>query len=136
MSEDTERTVDDVMAELNDNQRKFVLARLNTRFDRDATEQCGLHEKTPAAWRQRGIPIDEAIDLMRLEAVQHAREALKGAAALAVDTVIAEMRDKGAERVRAALAVLDRIGLPATSKVEGSIEAAGVMIVLDNGETG
>jgi alkylhydroperoxidase/carboxymuconolactone decarboxylase family protein YurZ len=127
----TERTLDQVLAELNDLQLSFVIARVNTRFDREAAAIVNCHEKTPAKWRDRGVPIDEAIRLMKLTAVQSAKEVLGAAALLAAEVLVEELREKGPEKVRAALAVLDRVGLPATQRVEGEIEAAGVMIVLD-----
>ena len=130
----TERTLDEVLDELNDLQLKFVLARVNARFDHQAAQAAGIHGKTPIRWRKKGVPIDEAIRLMRINAIQSAQEAIKAAAVLAVDTIIDEMTTKGPERVRAALAVLDRVGMPATNRLEGSIEAAGVMIVLDDGQ--
>ena len=134
MTADTERTLAETLDQLNSLQLAFVKARAITRFDRQAAEIAQCHEKTPIRWRQKGIPIDEAVRLLRLSAVQDARDQLCAAASEAVGVLLDEIRTDGPERVRAALAVLDRVGLPATSRVEGEIEAAGVMIVLDDGQ--
>jgi len=72
---------------------------------------------------------------MKLNAVQSANEAMSAAALLAAETLVAELKEEGPERVRAALAILDRVGLPATNRVQASIESAGVMVVLDDGAT-
>ena len=130
----TEHTLDEVLDELNPLQLAFVRARAVTRFDKQAANIAKCHEKTPIRWRKLGIPIDEAVRLIRLSAVSDAREQLSAAASEAVDVLVEEMQKRNPERVRAALAVLDRVGMPATNRLEGSIEAAGVMIVLDDGQ--
>jgi len=57
-TERPERTLDTVLTELNELQLRFVWARATSRFDKQAADIAGCHEKTPAKWRQRGIPID------------------------------------------------------------------------------
>jgi len=42
----TERTLNDVLEELNDLQLTFVLHRMNCRFDTEAAELAGCHPKT------------------------------------------------------------------------------------------
>ena len=131
MTGDTDR-LDEVLSQLNALQLKFVEARIDTRFDREAAAKAGCHEKTPIKWRKDGVPINEAVELLLQERIRSARDSMRAVAPRAVAVLVDEMEKGGPERVRAALAVLDRIGLPATSRVEGEIATAGIMVVLDD----
>ena len=135
MTEDnTERTLDDVLAELNPLQLAFVKARAVMRFDKHAADEAGCHEKTPIRWRKLGIPIDEAVKLLRIGAIQDARDQMSAAATEAVEVILKVMRKgNNSQKLRAAEMVLDRVGLPATTHIDGTLETAGLMIVMDDG---
>ncbi len=131
ISSNTERTLATVLSELNELQLKFVMYRINTNTDTAAAKLAGIHSKTPIKWRKIGVPIDEAIRIMQLTAVQSSLEALKAATLLAVKTLVDEMLNNGDEKIRAALAVLDRGGIPATSNVQANVTGGGLLVVLD-----
>jgi hypothetical protein len=129
----TERALDEVLAELNQLQLRYVVARVTARFDKDAAKQVGVHPSSVAKWKMDGVPVDEAVRLLSVSALLSAKTTLEAHAQFAAEALVNEVVERGDERIRAALAILDRVGLPASSRIEADLETSGVMIVLDDG---
>jgi len=130
---DTEQQFAEVWNRLNNLQRRWVLARLSVRFDREASVQVGCHEKTPIKWRQTGIPIDKAIELLTLDSIKSVQLALNDSVMDAVAVIKRAMTIPDANGIRAAIEVLDRVvGKPAQNvNMDADITTGGVLLVLD-----
>jgi hypothetical protein len=114
MIPDTEQQFSEVWEQLNNLQRRWVLARLTTRFDVEACREVGCHEKTPIKWRKKGVPIDRAIELLTLSSIRAVQMKLEELVLCAVDVLKGAMRTSDANGIRAAVEILDRvIGKPA-----------------------
>lgn len=124
--------LDKVLSQLNTLQLRFVEARVDTRFDGEAADIAGCSPVTPRKWRQKGIPIDEAVQLLIQERIKAGVDSIRAAVPEAVAVLVEEVRDKGSEKIRAALAILDRAGIPPTTRIEAEVSAAGFMVVLDD----
>lgn len=135
---DTEQQFSVVWEQLNNLQRRWVLARLSTRFDREASAEVGCHEKTPIKWRKTGIPIDKAYELLTLDSIKSVQLALNDLVIEAVAVLKRAMQDADANGVRAAIEVLDRVvGKPAQNvNMDADITTGGVLLVLDGKKTG
>lgn len=126
------RTLDEILAELTPTQRQFIVARHTVTTDVKAAATIGLNAKTVSLWRREGAPIDEALDALNLDAVKAASLILTEAAAKAAETLVDELRSGAKDRVRAAVEILNRIGLSEVKRIEADVTAGlGILVVLD-----
>jgi hypothetical protein len=128
----TTRPLDQILSELSLLQRQFVLARVGVRTDQEAAKAICINSKTVYLWKREGAPIDEAIDVLSRDAVRAAGAIIEEAAAKAAAALVLEIDDKGKDRVRAAVEILNRAGLPETKRIEGDIAGLGILVVLDD----
>ena len=79
----TER-LEAVLAELTTDQKRFLVARLECSKDKDAAKMIGVSENTVKAWKYKGAPIDEALDLMACDGIVFARHVRRRSLAKAI----------------------------------------------------
>ena len=108
-----------VWARLTESQRRFAVAMLDHKTKKDAAEFIGLSRNTVYAW---GSDVDEAIEMMRLDAAAAAVDMLAGAVVKATMIKLAGL-DSDDERLRQSVAseIQDRI----MGKPKQSIENTG-----------
>lgn len=112
-------------------QLAFVRERLVTTTDAEAARIVGVAPETASRWKAAGAPIDEIIWLARSDSVEVAREELRRLATKAVNVIEDEMdRKRGAKRLDAALAVLDRVGLVKAQSLD--VTSGGKPLVMVN----
>lgn len=99
----------EILKTLSPLQLEFVAARLVTQSDKDAALQIGISPDSVYNWPNKA-DINEAVRLAKIDSVNVAREKLRRLACEAVDAVAKEMRGTR-NRLPAALAILDRVGL-------------------------
>jgi hypothetical protein len=105
-----------ILRDASPEQMRWVMARLNTTTDADAARIAGVHPVTVCRWENKA-QLDEAVRLLLSDAVEHAAEVLREAAPAAARALTDAVRDKR-QRVQAATAILDRVGLSTTQKHE------------------
>jgi hypothetical protein len=99
-----------------------------TKTDKEAAQELGIAEDTVYGWPNKQ-DVNEAVKLAKLDGVNVAREKLKRLASKAVDIVGASMGDKEKPGLSAALAVLDRIGMPEVRRQEIGGSGGGPILV-------
>jgi hypothetical protein len=112
--------VQEILDNATDIQHEYVIARLTHRDPAKAARALGLNRSTPHNWDNLG-ELEEAVRLLRRDAIEAARLALRGLAmdaVVAVGQVLRNKHSSDAATVSAAKAVWDRIGLPAQSAVD------------------
>lgn len=112
-----ERTLDDILATLTTQQLDFVAVRMYKKTDKEAAIELDIADNTVYGWPNKE-DVNAAVRLAKLDGVNVAREKLKRLASKAVDTVDAAMGDKQSPGLTAALAVLNRVGLPEVQRHE------------------
>jgi len=98
----TER-LEAVLAELTTDQKRFLVARLECSKDKDAAKMIGVSENTVKAWKYKGAPIDEALDLMACDGIVFARHVRRRSLAKAIMVKKAGL-DSNDERLRQSVA--------------------------------
>jgi len=113
-----------VLRQLTNEQLRFVRCRLYVNSDKKACEETGLSPSAVYHWRMKGIPIDEAVQLIAMDSVHVAREMLRRAAADAASSLrwVVRHARKPSDRIEAAVQILDRIGLQARKGVDVAVE--------------
>jgi len=104
---------------LSPEQLDWVQARLVCQTNADACRKAQVVEGTYYRWKREGVPLDEIVNLAKSDSVLLAAERLRRLTSKAV-TVLDEEMDNRRSRLDAAKEVLDRAGLPKTSKQEVS----------------
>ena len=129
MADDT-RELEDILRTLTEEQLKFVAERLSCRTDAEAADKCGLPQRTVYGWDNKQ-DVNEAVRLARLDGLNVARERLRRMASKALSVLDSEMDGKGRnpKRYEAAIAVLDRVGLGAVTKIEQKNENSGEVVI-------
>jgi hypothetical protein len=111
--------VQEILDKATDLQEDYVIARLTHPDAAKAARSLGLHKSTIYKWHNFD-DLEEAVTLLRRDAVEAARLALKDLAVDAVQALARALTGKGSTAVNAANSILDRIGLPKQSQVEHS----------------
>ncbi len=109
--------VQEILDNATDIQQDYVIARLTCPDSAKACRKIGIHKSTPYHWDNLE-ELEEAASILRRDAVEAARLALKDLAVEAVQTLARAMGGKGSAAVNAANSILDRVGLPKQSTVE------------------
>ena len=104
---------------LSPEQLDWVQARLVCQTNAEACRKAQVVEGTYYRWKREGVPLDEIVNLAKSDSVLLAAERLRRLTSKAV-TVLDEEMDNRRSRLDAAKEVLDRAGLPKTSKQEVS----------------
>lgn len=118
-NEEERSSLDDILATLTTQQLDFVAVRMYVKTDKEAAERLDVAEPTVYGWPNKK-DVNEAVRLAKMDGVNIAREKLKRLASKAVDTIDAAMGDKEKPGLNAALAVLNRVGLPEVTRVEAT----------------
>lgn len=127
--------VQEILDNATDIQHEYVIARLTHRDPAKAARALGLNRSTPHNWDN--LPrLEEAVRLLRRDAIEAARMALQALAVDAVATLGGVMGGKSTAAINAANSILDRVGLPKQSDVkhsgtgeDGAIIVKGYMTV-------
>ena len=109
-----------LLKELTPEQLSFVQHRLLSTSDAEAARRAGIARNTMLNWKANGVPLDQIVQLSRLDGVEVAREKLRRLASRAVDVIEDEMEAKrgSPRRLEAALQALNRLGLEAKTGVD------------------
>jgi len=109
--------VAEILDKATDIQQDYVVARLTHPDAAKAARAIGLNRSTPHLWGN--LPeLEEAVQILRKDAIEGARLALQGLALEAVQTLKGALGGKSSAAVNAANSILDRVGLPKQSTVE------------------
>lgn len=101
--------VESILSNISELQYEWVIARLTSRHDKDASKRVGIHAKTPYThWKDVKPDLDRAVALLRRERAESALIALENLALKAVGVLDKAMDDKH-QRVQAAKEVLSRV---------------------------
>ena len=121
-----------MLGELEFDQLRFLVQRLEVSTDKEAAERIGYDPKTVSKWKGRGYPIDEALRLLASDGVIVAAEILRRKAGKAAATKTAGL-DSDDEDMRQAVAseILDRVLGKATQKQEMDVTSGGEVIRSD-----
>lgn len=125
----------EILESANDIQRRYVIKRLTSASCAHAARALGIHRSTPHHWHNYA-ELEECVSLLLLDAVQAAKLALEGMALDAAKALERAAKGKGGTSVRAATAILDRIGLPAMSQVDVTSKGESIkatVYIPDNG---
>ena len=106
----------EILDRASDTQYKYVIARLTHPTRSAAARSIGMNRSSPSNWDNLA-ELEEAVFLLRPDVIEAAKLALVELALDAVGALGDALGDK-AHRVRAAQAILDRVGLPAASSVD------------------
>ena len=121
MSQQTSSQVNrlqEILEGLTTEQVRYVTKRPFVRYDYEAAKAVGVAPETVSRWKNKA-DIDEAVRLMCFDGVIAAGVLLHRFLPEAAQELVAELAHKRADiRQRAAKEILDRGGLPATSKTE------------------
>lgn len=109
--------VQEILESATDIQQDYIRARLIHPNMARAAKSLGLNRSTPIKWDNLD-EIEEAVAILRRDAVEAARLALQDLALEAVQTLKAVLQGKGGAAVRAADSILDRVGIPKQSAVD------------------
>jgi len=112
-----DQRVVDILERASSLQRLYVFKRLVYPSIPKTARAMGIHRTTPHHWSNIA-ELEEAVGLLSLEMVPAARNALESLAIDAVQALARGLVRSDAASIRAAEAVLDRIGLPAMSNVD------------------
>ena len=113
--------VQEILDNASDIQQEYVIARLTCTDSAKACRKIGISRSSPCHWPNRE-ELEEAVQLLRRDAVEAARLALRDLAVEAVRTLARAMNGKGGAAVNAAKEVLDRT----MGKVEQSHRVKGI----------
>lgn len=109
----------ELLRQMTDLQVRFVAERMNTGTDTEACERVGIDQRSVTRWKAAGVPIEEAVKLVRIDGVIAGREMLRRLVSHAVQTLATHMRSRNARvSLDAAIEVLDRVGLTETLVVD------------------
>jgi hypothetical protein len=108
---------DELLKTFSPTQLDFIAVRMTAKSDKEAAETIGISPDVVYAWPDKQA-VNEAVRLAKQNGVSVAREKLARLASKAVDTVEAAMGDREHPGLAAALAVLDRVGLPEVKRQE------------------
>lgn len=107
----------EILDRATDIQQDYVIARLTHPNTAAAARAIGLTRSAPSHWDN--LPeLEEAVHILRRDAIEAARLALQGLALEAVQTLKGALGGKSTASVNAANSILDRIGLPKQTAVE------------------
>ena len=104
--EQTSEQLAAILDKLTIDQIRFVVARQEFATDREAALEIEMRPNTPAQWKHRGVPIDEAVRLIAVDGIVVAREVRRKALAKAMLIKTAGLDD---ENVRIAQGVATEI---------------------------
>lgn len=128
--EQGEVTLDRLLKTFTPTQLDFVAARMTAHNDKEAAEAIGVSPDVVYAWHNKQ-DVNEAVRLAKLDGVTVAHEKLKRLATNAVEAVGDIVNDrKGSKRLDAALAVLNRVGMPEVKRQEIDTPAGGTLDAL------
>jgi carbamoylphosphate synthase large subunit len=119
---------DELLKTFSPTQLDFIAVRMTAKNDKEAAETIGISPDVVYAWPDKQA-VNEAVRLAKQNGVSVAREKLVRLASKAVDTIEAAMGDKKNPGLSAALAVLDRVGLPEVKRQEMSGAGGGPLVV-------
>ena len=121
----------EVLARLNVDQIRFVVARQEYGSDREAAEAIDMSPNTVKQWKYRGAPLDEAVRLMVYDGVVVARTLRRRHLAKAMAVKVAGL-DEDDQKLRQGVAteVIEWEMGKATQKTEAKLEG-GVTVVID-----
>ena len=124
----------EILDRASDIQYQYVIKRLTEPTLAHAARAIGLHRTTPTKWDNIN-ELEEAVKLLRPDVLESAKQALEDLTLEAVKALGEALGDKS-HRVRAAQAILDRVGLPAQSAVDvtsGGEPIKATIYIPDNG---
>jgi hypothetical protein len=124
----------EILDRATDLQYKYVIARMTHPDAAKAARAIGLASRSPFNWDNLD-ELEEAVKLLRPDVIEVAKLALIELALDAVGALGGALGDK-AHRVRAAQAILDRVGLPAASSVDvtsGGEQIKATIYIPENG---
>ena len=124
----------EILGRATDVQYKYVIARMTHPTRSAAARSIGLNRSSPSHWDNLD-ELEEAVKLLRPDVIEAAKLALVELALDAVGALGDALGDK-AYRVRAAQAILNRVGLPAQSAVDvtsGGEPIKATIYIPDNG---
>jgi hypothetical protein len=128
--------VQEILDNAADIQQDYVIARLTYPDSAKAARSIGLHKTTVRKWANLH-ELEEAVTILRRDAVEAARLALQGLAVEAVQTLGRALDGKTTAAVNAANSILDRVGLPKQTEVAGDINVSvGYPSISFNGDSG
>jgi len=122
--------VAEILDRATDVQQDYVGARLTQPSTAAAARAIGLNRSTPAHWDNLE-ELEEAVQILRKDAIEGARLALVGLALEAVQTLKGALGGKSTAAVNAANSILDRVGLPKRLWHEGSGEGGAIPIITE-----
>lgn len=127
--------VQEILDRATDIQQDYVVARLTYPNTAQAARSLGLSRSAPSHWENLE-ELEEAVHILRKDAIDAARLALQGLALEAVDTLKRAMGGKSTAAVNAANSILDRVGLPKQSQVTQDVNVSGgyPVVVFQNGQ--
>jgi hypothetical protein len=114
-----DQRVQEILDNATDIQHEYVIARLTCPNSSRAAKAIGLHRASPYNWDNLE-ELEEAVRLLRRDAVEAARLALQGLALDAVATLGGVQGGTSTAAINAANSILDRVGLPKQNDVKHS----------------
>lgn len=110
----------EILGKLTADQLRYVAARVKCNSDREACRMARVSESTLYRWKQRGVPVDEAVRLVALDGVALARAQLERASVEAVEVLLDDLRARRHSKIRqdAARDILDRAGMRGVRQVD------------------
>jgi len=127
--------VTEILERATPQQRLFVFKRLTNTSIPKAAHAMGINRTTPHHWDNLD-ELEEAVDLLSFDLLPAAHAALESLAMDAVQALARGLVRKDAASIRAAEAVLDRIGLPAMRNIDLTSlgeQIQAVVYIPDNG---
>jgi len=112
----THMSANEIMLRATPLQVKWVASRLLSNTDREASLRIGISEATPTGWSNKR-ELDWAVSMYLLDTVEAAKMMLRGSAVQAAQALESGLGDPR-RYVEAAKIILDRAGIPATSRRE------------------
>jgi len=124
-----------ILSTLTEAQLRFVAARLTARTDLAACRIAKVSRQAVSKRKREGVPINEVVRLLRLDAIEGARFKLEQAMLRAAGVVIEALDEDDDKRLRvkAAEVIFDRAGLPALARWEVKVSGT-VDVELDWGD--
>ena len=127
--ESTTERLEVTLAQLTTDQIRFVVARQEFSKDGEAARECSLSPSTIKGWKYKGVPIDEAVQLMAADGVVVARELRRRNLAKAMAVKVAGLdSDKEGMRQSVSTEIIEWEMGKATQKQEVDVTSKGEQI--------
>ena len=123
----TEESLQELLASFDEDQLRFVAARIHCKSDVDAARALGVKRGVIYNWGNKQ-DINEAVRLAQVRTLEVSRERLNRLVEKAVTVLDTEMDNKR-NRLNAAIQVLDRTGFGATQTVKNENSGSSEIIV-------